>query len=328
MDSKFQADFDKSQTQTSAQGSDGNQAKRRRAKGEAGEGSYICGCGKVYLSYPALYTHIKTKHDGVTPPNTTQPQTSSKSGRGRPKKGESANKAKEEEDKESHNENNDNQIAYGNLLNYLKILEMEYKYDDQGSDVSSIVSTIPDNFDLVARFPADALRPNDYGPVLQELESIVKTKNIGAEEIDEDTGLKKTNMNRIFAIFIYLIGRHLKEKFYREFVFFLMMYRRALNELGWKVRENVGQSFIPETKKEAEFCANNNGEYAPEISNDFITEKWPKYLPQYGLKGFKVLGTDIESTKNAVFLTQHFCNWLSHQGYTSSYLSINEEDNS
>ena len=25
---------------------------------------YICPCGKSYLSYPALFTHIKQKHDG------------------------------------------------------------------------------------------------------------------------------------------------------------------------------------------------------------------------------------------------------------------------
>lgn len=176
----------------------------------------------------------------------------------------------------------------------------------------------------MAKFPIDVLRQQDFAPVLAELDSITKTKNIGSEDIDDETGLKKTSMNRIFAIFIYLIGRHLKERFYREFVFFLMMYRKALNELGWKVREASGQAVT----SNMEFCANNNGEFAPEISNDFITEKWPKYVPQYNLKGFKVLGTDIESTKNAVFLTQHFCNWLSLQGYTDSYLSINEEDNS
>lgn len=39
---------------------------RRSRKDEAGR-NYICGCGKKYLSYPALYTHIKTKHDGNQP---------------------------------------------------------------------------------------------------------------------------------------------------------------------------------------------------------------------------------------------------------------------
>ena len=27
----------------------------------------MCGCRKAYLSYPALYTHVKNKHEGVFP---------------------------------------------------------------------------------------------------------------------------------------------------------------------------------------------------------------------------------------------------------------------
>ena len=169
------------------------------------------------------------------------------------------------------------------------------------------------------------LRETDYLPVFNELQVIMKS-NIGEEDVDDESGLKKTKINKIFAIFIFVIGRHLKERFYREFVFFLMMYRRALNELGWKVKEGVGQTFLPEGKRESEFCADNNGEFVPEISNEFITEKWDKYLSQYNLKGFKIIGADTDSKKNAVFLTQHFCNWLSFQGYTDSYLSINDED--
>merc|ERR1711976_807857 len=38
--------------------------KPRRAKGTRNFG---CCCGKAYLSYPALYTHVKNKHDGEFP---------------------------------------------------------------------------------------------------------------------------------------------------------------------------------------------------------------------------------------------------------------------
>jgi len=37
----------------------------RRTKHDDIQRDYICGCGKTYLSYPALYTHIKTKHDSM-----------------------------------------------------------------------------------------------------------------------------------------------------------------------------------------------------------------------------------------------------------------------
>jgi hypothetical protein len=46
--------------------SDGEKApKRRRTKKDSSlDRNYICPCGKTYLSYPALYTHVKQKHNG------------------------------------------------------------------------------------------------------------------------------------------------------------------------------------------------------------------------------------------------------------------------
>ena len=58
--------------------------KRRSKKDKTGR-NFICGCGKQYLSYPALYTHIKTKHNGVQPIGTKN-HLALHSKRGRPKK--------------------------------------------------------------------------------------------------------------------------------------------------------------------------------------------------------------------------------------------------
>lgn len=43
--------------------SDDIKRKRRTRNDEDGR-NFSCNCGKSYLSYPALYTHIKTKHQG------------------------------------------------------------------------------------------------------------------------------------------------------------------------------------------------------------------------------------------------------------------------
>ena len=59
---------------------------KRRSKNDQNGRSYKCGCGKMYLSYPALYTHIKTKHDMVQPQGTYGPQFRNGRGRGRPRK--------------------------------------------------------------------------------------------------------------------------------------------------------------------------------------------------------------------------------------------------
>lgn len=60
--------------------------QKRRSKNDSLGRDYVCGCGKTYLSYPALYTHIKTKHNGKTPDGTNANQVQNGRGRGRPRK--------------------------------------------------------------------------------------------------------------------------------------------------------------------------------------------------------------------------------------------------
>ena len=62
-----------------------NRSKRRSKNDNIGR-TFTCGCGKSYLSYPALYTHIKQKHNGVTPEGTLNAQIHTGRGRGRPRK--------------------------------------------------------------------------------------------------------------------------------------------------------------------------------------------------------------------------------------------------
>jgi len=59
---------------------------KRRSKNDSIGRDFRCGCTKRYLSYPALYTHIKQKHNGVTPIGTNTSQQFTGRGRGRPRK--------------------------------------------------------------------------------------------------------------------------------------------------------------------------------------------------------------------------------------------------
>ena len=58
---------------------------KRRSKKDKAQRNYVCGCGKQYLSYPALYTHLKTKHQGQLPQGTKNHHPINQK-RGRPKK--------------------------------------------------------------------------------------------------------------------------------------------------------------------------------------------------------------------------------------------------
>jgi len=45
--------------------------KKKKRVNAQGEHLYICGgCHRAYKSYPALYLHIKRKHNGIRPVNT------------------------------------------------------------------------------------------------------------------------------------------------------------------------------------------------------------------------------------------------------------------
>lgn len=51
---------------------DGSIKIKKKARNiKNGDRNYICGgCNRAYKSYPALYLHIKRKHNGVRPANT------------------------------------------------------------------------------------------------------------------------------------------------------------------------------------------------------------------------------------------------------------------
>lgn len=44
-----------------------NSKLSRKPRVTNGSRNFFCGCNKAYLSYPALYTHVKNKHDGEFP---------------------------------------------------------------------------------------------------------------------------------------------------------------------------------------------------------------------------------------------------------------------
>lgn len=45
--------------------------QKRTRNSQVGERTYTCGgCKKAYKSYPALYLHIKRKHEGIKPTGT------------------------------------------------------------------------------------------------------------------------------------------------------------------------------------------------------------------------------------------------------------------
>lgn len=107
-----------------------NRKPGRRNKNDFEGRTYKCGCGKMYLSYPALYTHIKTKHDGCTPDGTNAPQFKNGRGRGRPRKMKDTT-APIKEHAEHPSDNIRNNPDFADEIYYLREIE---HFSSEGTD--------------------------------------------------------------------------------------------------------------------------------------------------------------------------------------------------
>lgn len=107
--------------------------QKRRSKNDCSGRDYRCGCGKTYLSYPALYTHIKTKHNGKTPEGTNANQIQNGKGRGRPRKNFLMNEdvliRRKRENNRKYNENQNNELR--DFLNHSNC-SLEYIREGEG----------------------------------------------------------------------------------------------------------------------------------------------------------------------------------------------------
>mgnify|MGYP000845496804 CR=1 FL=1 len=181
--------------------------------------------------------------------------------------------------------------------------------------------------DPVEDFPVDIFdgQEEDYAIVYEHLKQIKKEGIAVPEVIDPKSQLKQTPINWLFAIFLNEVSKHLTKEIYREVAFFVLMYRRALNKIGWETKAKVSKK--PITGETGEFCeTSNNGEFIPEICNVFIGDLLPEFMREYDTTGFKVLGFGTERMRNAIHLTEHFCNWMNFQKYTYAKLVPNLED--
>lgn len=196
-----------------------------------------------------------------------------------------------------------------------------------GNDQTSL-TTKEIEVDPVQDFPLAVFkdREDEYQAVYDCLKQMHSRREQYEEPLSSQTELKLTPINRIMAIFILEVSQYLRKEFYKEFVFFVLMYRRALNAIGWETRAKLLQR--PAVKENRQFCETSNGEYMPEICNDFITDLLPEYLKEYDLAGFgfKVIGPEESKIKTAILLTMHFCNWLNYNKYTCSRLVLNPDD--
>jgi hypothetical protein len=287
------------------------QKKRRERKGKdqiIGR-NFICGCGKSYLSYAALYTHAKTKHSGVFPAGTSTLKKS---------------KFKKNLTSPSTNSNFDMQNTHFFNQEFLTFLEKI-----PGASRSSEETS----FNPVEDFPSDIFcSESNHHLLLKKFASLHKSL-VGAYSEDylkqyefilsEISLCKGLVCYEIFSLFLLYVYRFVSREFFRELVFFVISYTDMLNEKGWlKCRELVNTFHI----RHKVFCLNQGSEIVPDLSNEFILKFFPKALESnLILEDPSVLtffGNDSIKILRAILVIKHISDWLNIYGFTQSRIEI------
>lgn len=286
--------------------------RERRSKDHSNQRNYICGCGKSYLSYAALYTHAKTKHDGVFPEGTT---TLHKKKQGRPKKDEWF----------SSRVNSELQKFYDFHKNFVGFLDMIPEAREEREEAKK---------DLLESFPSDLFAsPEICEKLKQNFENIAQelTNTHGSflNQIDsiliEISSTKRLTCNEIFAYFLLYVFRLTSTSFFKEVVFFMLTYQKVANQYGWQILKQFNEELTLDVS--TDFCENQGPEILPLLSNELINSCFLKHL-----KGQEILanpgslvyfGSDAVKIIRLILLVKHFLNWINIHGFTKERTEVN-----
>lgn len=313
--------------------------QKRRSKNDSKGRDYTCGCGKTYLSYPALYTHIRTKHNGKIPDGTNANQVQNKiKGRGRPRKNflinEENNTKRELNDfeenliedlhpelKELYGQNINNHKQYEKKENtYINIYKTICEYADMGDTGFDIKDIFPSKVKLICN--SDGLYFNNLDSNNKSnlkldypTKSYFKLYNkvtlwlnkASKEGIDISSDAKTLTCDDVFALFLLNYKDTFPMRLMKILLIYLVNLRDYLNKFGWdflSILKDIS-SYPTETTYTQYFDCS----LIPEMIDDFIEFYIPEKCP------------DIERQYLIVF-SCHFCNWLKRYNLTKSKIDL------
>ena len=262
------------------------QRRRRKLKIE-GDRQHKCGCGKTYLSYPALYTHVKLKHQSIFPDGSV-----------------SKNKiiSSKKEDKINSN------------------IEPEYK------DQIKILIRDIDPYNEVIHRDLTEEKVNDFFEVLisnnLEYAEIYKKnvlealKNFENENYFDDYK-NEFNYYQIFSYFLVDIYKFCSFSIFKDLMILIYFFITFLNAKGWDNCDN---------KIEEVFCEKGNKKIFYKLINLFLLDYYPlliKKIQDLGVS-LHLLGSDDEKEiKNLFLLIKLLSFWINENEIMEEFLDIN-----
>lgn len=304
--------------------------QKRRSKNDCNGRDYVCGCGKTYLSYPALYTHIKTKHNGKTPDGTNANQVQNGRGRGRPRKNFLINEDAVKRAREVRHEGlEERHPEFKEIYNKKDTYASDYntEKEEMYMNIYSTLGLLGGPTDPYAGFPDFSKEKTlsssqkGYQPIYRRLIYIMDN-NLDEKLLDSgenETSNKKLSdgsiqslshkitCDDIFALFLIEHSKIVNSKFYRALVIFIKLLRDCMNKLGWEILSQYKDLLYEPTSMD--YTSVKTAEHIPEIANDFINIFLPTHLPSF-------------DKHLAAVIMNHFCDWLYKFKFTQMKLKF------
>ena len=210
---------------------------KRRSKRDGEGRNYVCKmCSKSYLSYPALYTHYKQKH------NTNN---SSGRGRGRPKK---------ENNEGEHEKNNFNPI------NNTFFLKEERTGKTTPEEINKCIDKAFNEIYVQDKKNVIENRGIKFYYNIEEHPFLLKFKR-DPHDVNK-TGEEQQKADLVFIEYLNKMSTHCNPDYYVKLVKFVTLFREHSNQI------NIQKVTEPNKVYTEEFSA----EDVPDNSNEFITD--------------------------------------------------------
>lgn len=273
--------------------------KKRRQRSAAGERNYMCGCRKAYLSYPALYTHVKNKHEGIFP-------IGSNAKRKIPKNFE---------------EETDN-VFIPNLEKFYTEFQ-EFIGQVPGAEGKGRPPLTKEAIDRLFQFTVPGMEA-EIAALKNHMKSMAVLE---ADKARFESSKDSLTIYQILAYYLVSVHSYCSDAFFREYAYLLLMVVKSLNDKGEMFIEK-DEKKKPSAKGEEgvrSFCDGLNIHVASEILNLFIAELFPTLLKAFKTAGlnFEFLGFEDEHIKNLIVMTKYLANWLFNHEFTDYRLEIN-----
>ena len=268
---------------------DNTKKLKRRSKREVVGRNYICKlCSKSYLSYPALYTHYKQKH------NTNN---SSGRGRGRPKK----SILDINEEKNQYNPQNQS---------FFSKEERTGKTSPDNEINNCIDEAFNDLYNIEKKNRIEDRKIKFYNSV-DEHPFLSKFKK-EPHEINKPLSDEHSFADLVLIDYLNKMSKFCNPNYYVKLIKFVTLFREHVNMINFiKNKDNVNGN-------DQNYTEYNDAEDVPDSSNEFITD----FIDPEGKN------EDLGYSKDeCIDLTQNLCHWMYENNFTCSKLSLINEKN-